>query len=156
MVNLVGKLLLPRSLNEPMFVMSRQSTLSNTICIRDFVDLVVSDPSREDNQNYVEIRADVNIFEENDFFSDDIVVEPIRTRIRAYLSRGNRNQYCPNAFFYAEGRFSATIAPDNALEMNIQALSLMRCVFLRVISLRVISLRVISLRVISLVISVSV
>jgi hypothetical protein len=108
--------------------MSRPPLFSNTIHIRDFVDSVVPDPGRENTSNYVEIHTDVNIFKENDFFSHDIVVEPIRARIHTYLSSQEQNLYCPDAFFYADGRFSAIQLEDGTLELNIQSLSLMRCV----------------------------
>ncbi len=125
---------LPPSLNGSILATSRQSALLNTICIRDFVDSIGPDPSREDKSNYVEISADVNIFEEGDPSPSDIIVEPIRTRIRTYLNRGDQNLYCPNAFFYAEGRFSIAKALDDALEINVQALSLKRYVPLRLVS----------------------
>jgi hypothetical protein len=108
--------------------MSRPPLFSNTIHIRDFVDSVVSDPARENAPNYVEIHTDIDIFEENDSFNHDIVVEPIRARIHAYLSSREQNLYCPNAFFYAHGRFSAIQIEDGTLELNVQSLSLMRCV----------------------------
>ncbi|KAH8747981.1 hypothetical protein F5883DRAFT_697797 [Diaporthe sp. PMI_573] len=119
---------IPRSFNALILVMFRQ-TLSNTIHIRDFVDSIAPNPSREDSPNYVEIHAYVNIFEENNFFSHDIIVEPIHARIRAYLNQEDQDRYCPNAFFYAEGRFFTSVTSDNTLEMNVQALSLMspRC-----------------------------
>ena len=108
--------------------MSRPPLFSNTIHIRDFVDSVVPDPARENAPNYVEIHTEVNVFEESDFFNPNIVVEPIRTRIHAYLSSQEQSLYCPNTFFYADGRFSTTLIGDGILELNIQALSLMRCV----------------------------
>ncbi len=37
-----------------------------------------------------------------------------------------RNLFCPNVFFYADGRFSAALGERDSLELNIQALSLMR------------------------------
>jgi hypothetical protein len=65
---------------------SQQPTLTNTIHLRDFVDDVVDDPTRPGISNYVEIRIYVNIFEENRFYSSDVIVEPIHTRIRAYVT----------------------------------------------------------------------
>jgi hypothetical protein len=50
------------------------------------VDDVVDDPTRPGISNYVEIRIYVNIFEENRFYSSDVIVEPIHTRIRAYVT----------------------------------------------------------------------
>ncbi|KAL5583772.1 hypothetical protein FOVSG1_013486 [Fusarium oxysporum f. sp. vasinfectum] len=106
--------------------MSLQSTFSNTFHLRDFVDTVTDDPSRENASNYVEIHTDANIFEESSFYSPNVNVEPIRTRIHAYLTREERDLYVPNAFFYADGRFSTTLSTDGPLEISVQALSLMR------------------------------
>ncbi|KAH8661070.1 hypothetical protein BGZ61DRAFT_301742, partial [Ilyonectria robusta] len=106
--------------------MSRQSTFSNTIHLRDFVDNITDDPSRENTPNYVEIQTEVNIFEEDGFYSSGVDVEPIRTRIHAYLTREERDLYMPNAFFYADGRFSAALSTDGTLEISVQALSLSR------------------------------
>lgn len=108
--------------------MARQPTFSNTIHIRDFVDTVADDPSRHNAPNYVEIQTDINIFEEDDFYRPTITVEPIRTRIHVYLTRELREQYVPNTFFYADGRFSTAVSADNTLEISVQALSLMRSV----------------------------
>ncbi|KAH7119201.1 hypothetical protein EDB81DRAFT_766815 [Dactylonectria macrodidyma] len=106
--------------------MSRQVTFSNTIHLRDFVDSITDDPSRENAPNYVEIQADVNIFEEDGFYTSSIDIEPIRTRIHAYLTREERDLYTPNTFFYADGRFSATQSVGGTLEISVQALSLSR------------------------------
>ncbi|KAI8649799.1 hypothetical protein NCS55_01442800 [Fusarium keratoplasticum] len=106
--------------------MSLQSTFSNIIYLRDFIDNVTDDPSRENAPNYMEIQTEINIFEEGGFYSSKVNVEPIRTRIRAYLTREEREPYVPNAFFYADGRFCATSAADGTLEINVQTLSLMR------------------------------
>jgi hypothetical protein len=70
----------------------------------------------------------INIFEEDGFCSPNIIVEPIRTRIHAYLTREERGLYVPNTFLYADGRFSTALSTDDTLEINIQALSLMRYV----------------------------
>ncbi|KAL8377053.1 hypothetical protein RB595_007947 [Gaeumannomyces hyphopodioides] len=91
--------------------MSRQSTFSNTIHLRDFVDNITDDPSRENTPNYVEIQAEINVSEEDGFYSSRIDVEPIRTRIHAYLTQEERSLYIPNTFFYADGRFSAPLHP---------------------------------------------
>ncbi|KAH8653044.1 hypothetical protein BGZ61DRAFT_277385, partial [Ilyonectria robusta] len=103
--------------------MSRQSIFSNTIHLRDFVDNVTDDPSRQNTPNYVKIQAEINIFEEDGFYSFAIDVEPIRARIHAYLTRENRSLYVPNTFFYADGCFSATPSADGALEIRVQVLS---------------------------------
>ncbi|KAG7408687.1 hypothetical protein Forpe1208_v012353 [Fusarium oxysporum f. sp. rapae] len=106
--------------------MSLQSTFSSTIHLRDFVDTVTEDPSRENAPNYVEIQTDVNIFEESSFYSPNVNVEPIHTRIHAYLTREERDLYVANTFFYADGRFSTALSADGALEISVQALILMR------------------------------
>ncbi|EJT69639.1 hypothetical protein GGTG_12523 [Gaeumannomyces tritici R3-111a-1] len=61
-----------------------------------------------------------NIFEEDSFYSSAVDVEPIRTRIHAYLTREKRDLYIPNAFFYADGCFSAT---PSAMQINVQIFS---------------------------------
>ncbi|EJT68921.1 hypothetical protein GGTG_13513 [Gaeumannomyces tritici R3-111a-1] len=91
--------------------MSRQPTFSSIIHLRDFVDTVTDDSIR-DAPNHVEIRADINIFDEDDFDSPDVVAEPIRTRIHVYMTRGERDLYLPNIFFYADGRFSTVLSAD--------------------------------------------
>jgi hypothetical protein len=106
--------------------MSRQPIFSSTIHIRDFIDTITDDPSRENSSNYVEILTDANIFEEDNFYSPNIIVEPVRTRIHAYMTRQDRDLYLPNTFFYADGRFSTSLLPDNTLEISVQSLSLMR------------------------------
>ena len=106
--------------------MSRQTTLSNTIHIRDFVDTIRDDHSRENTTGYVEIQTDINIFEEENFNSPNIITQPIRTRIRAYLTQEERGFYLPNTFFYADGRFSTSLSTDGSLEISVQTLSFMR------------------------------
>ncbi|KAF2175490.1 hypothetical protein K469DRAFT_535676, partial [Zopfia rhizophila CBS 207.26] len=106
--------------------MSRQPTFTNIIHLRDFIDVITDDPTRENTPNYVEIQTDINIFEEDYFCSPNIIAEPIRTRIHTYLTREERDLYVSNAFFYAEGRFSTALSTDDTLEINIQTLSLMR------------------------------
>jgi hypothetical protein len=106
--------------------MARQPTFSSIIHIRDFVDTITDDPSRENSSNYIEILTDANVFEEDNFYTPSIVVEPIRTRIHAYMTREERNLYLPNTFFYAAGRFSTALSTDDTLEIRIQTLSLMR------------------------------
>ena len=104
---------------------SRPPTLINTIHLRDFVDSVVGDPTRADT-NYIEIQTDINIFEEDRFYSSNVIAEPIHTRIRAYVTQAERDLYVPNAFFYADGRFTTAVTSDNILEITVHALSLMR------------------------------
>jgi hypothetical protein len=108
--------------------MSRQQTFTTIIHLRDFIDAITDDPTRENAPNYIEIQTDINIFEEDRFCSPNIIAEPIRTRIHAYLTREERDLYAPNTFFYADGRFSTALSTDDTLEINIQALSLMRYV----------------------------
>jgi hypothetical protein len=106
--------------------MSSASTkLMSAIHIRDFVDEVVPDRNRPDDENYVEIHADVNIFPEDDFYDSRITIEPIHCYIHAYLTLSDRELYKTNAFFYVDGRFATTIVEDK-LQITIQALSLQR------------------------------
>ncbi|KAM5359225.1 hypothetical protein ACJZ2D_014652 [Fusarium nematophilum] len=104
--------------------MSRPTTFSNTIHLRDFIDSITADPSRENASNYVEIQTDINIFEEDGFYGSRIDIDAIHTRIRAYLTREERELYTPNTFFYADGRFSAAQSPGGVLQVTVQALSL--------------------------------
>ncbi|VTO81641.1 unnamed protein product [Fusarium graminearum] len=73
----------------------------------------------------MEIQTDANIFEESSFYSPNVIIESIRTRIHTYLTREDRELYVPNAF-YADDRFSAALSADRDLEITIQALILMR------------------------------
>jgi hypothetical protein len=57
-------------------------------------------------------------------------VEPIPTRIRAYVTQAKRDLYVFNTFFYADSRFTTTVISDNILEIIVHAFSLMRCVIL--------------------------
>jgi hypothetical protein len=90
----------------------------------DFVDEVTNDLTRSAT-NHIEIITDINI-EEEQFSSSDIIVKPIRTRIRAYVPQATRELYVPSAFVYADGRFSTIMKSDGELEITIHALSLMR------------------------------
>lgn len=108
--------------------MSRQSTFSNIIHLRDFVDAITADPTRENAPNYVEIQMDLNIFDEDGFYSLNITAESIPTRIHAYLTKEERELYCPDTFIYAIGRFSAAPSAGGTLQIDIQALSLVRYV----------------------------
>ncbi len=103
---------------------SRSPTRINTIHIRDFVTGLINNPA---DPNRIQIKANINIFEENQFHTTDVIVEPIQTRIRAYLTAAEQKLYGPNTFFYAEGRFAA-ITSDDSLEITVQAFSLMRYV----------------------------
>ena len=100
--------------------------LTNAIHIRDFVDTVLPDRTRSETPNYVEIHADVNIFQEDDFYDPGITVEPIHAYIRTYLTQSDLDLFTTNAFFYADGKFSTAITSDNKLEIVMQALSLQR------------------------------
>jgi hypothetical protein len=100
--------------------------LANTIHIRDFVDRVLADRTRPETENFVEIHTDVNIFQEDGFYDPGITVEPIHTCIRTYLTESERDLYVPDAFFYAEGRFSTAVTTENKLEITVQALGLQR------------------------------
>ena len=104
---------------------SREPTLSNTIHLRDFVDAVTNDPTRADTTSFVEIRSHVNVFEDR-FYSPNIVVEPVQTRLRAYIAQADRDLYVPEAFIYVDGHFSTAITAENTLELTVHAMSMMR------------------------------
>lgn len=118
----------PVSVLPSIFAMSRLTTFSNTIHLRDFVDAITDDPTRKNAPNYVEIQTDINIFEEDGFCGSHVGIDPIHTHIHAYLTREERELYTPNTFFYADGRFSAAQSPSGVLQISVQALSLMRFV----------------------------
>ncbi|KAK9438541.1 hypothetical protein VB005_08102 [Metarhizium brunneum] len=106
--------------------MSRQPTFTTIIDLRDFVDAITDDPTRENAPNYVEIQTDLNIFEEDGFHDPNIATDPIRTRIHTYLTQEQRELYLPGAFFYADGRFFTALSMNGTLEISTQTLSLMR------------------------------
>jgi hypothetical protein len=110
-------------------MLSTTTNFSSTIHIRDFVVNIVPDKthSQSENSAYVEIHADVNIFSEDKFSEPTVIMEPIHTRIRAYLPSGERGTYVAEAFFYAHGRFHTIITKENKLEIIVQSLSLKRC-----------------------------
>jgi hypothetical protein len=55
--------------------------------LRDFIDTIADDPTR-DSSHFVEIQTDINIFEEDGFYSPNIVVELVHARIHTYMTRG--------------------------------------------------------------------
>jgi len=61
--------LIPFLALKPLLNMSQQPSFSTLIHIRDFVDTITDDPTRENGSNYVEIQTDINIFEEGGFYS---------------------------------------------------------------------------------------
>lgn len=95
-------------------------TLNNTIHLRDFVDGVVDDPTRA-GIHYIEIQTDVNIFEEDRFYSSSVVAGPIRGRECAYVAQAERDLYVPNSFFYADDRFTTAVTSGNMLQITVQA-----------------------------------
>ncbi|KAH7114188.1 hypothetical protein B0J13DRAFT_460348, partial [Dactylonectria estremocensis] len=107
---------------------SQQATFSNTIHLRDFVDSVTDNPGQENAPNYIEIQTEVNVFNKDGFYNSHIDINPICTRIHAYLTQEERELYTPNTFFYADGRFSAAQSAVGTLEISVQALSLSRYV----------------------------
>ncbi|KAH7190181.1 hypothetical protein DER44DRAFT_833349 [Fusarium oxysporum] len=83
------------------------SVSAGTIHLRDFINTITDDPSRESAPNYVEIQTEVNIFEESSFYSSSVNVEPI-----------HRELYVPNAFFNADGRFAAALHPGDVSDFD--------------------------------------
>jgi len=61
-----------------------QPIFSTIIHLRDFINTIIEDSTR-DAPNYTEIYIDINIFEEDSFYSPNIIAEPICTRIRIYI-----------------------------------------------------------------------
>jgi hypothetical protein len=104
---------------------SRTPTLTNTIYIRDFVDCVTTNSSGFEH-NHIEIQSDINVVQDHRLHSDNIIVESIPTRIRAYVTPSERESYVANSFFYAEGRFGTTTSSDDKLEITVHTFNLMR------------------------------
>ncbi|KAH7120197.1 hypothetical protein B0J13DRAFT_649681 [Dactylonectria estremocensis] len=72
------------------------------------------------------IKTEVNVFNKDGFYNSHIDINPICTRIHAYLTQEERELYTPNTFFYADGRFSAAQSAVGTLKISVQALSLSR------------------------------
>ena len=104
---------------------SNPAKAMSVIHIRDFVDEVVADRNRPEDENYVEIHTDINIFQEDNFYDSRVIVEPIQCCMHAYLTPSDRDSYKTNAFFYADGRFT-TATVEEKLQIIVQVLSLQR------------------------------
>ncbi|KJK78208.1 hypothetical protein H634G_06381 [Metarhizium anisopliae BRIP 53293] len=76
--------------------MSRRRTFTSIIHLRNFVDTIKDDPTRENAPNYVEIQPDLSTFEEDE----------------------QRELYPPGAFFYADGRFFTAMSMNGTLEIS--------------------------------------
>ncbi len=107
------------------FDISRQSIFSSIIYLYDFVNIIIDD-SNQDAPNYIEIQTDINIFNKDGFYSFEVVVELIYIRIYIYLIQEERVLYVLNTFFYIDGHFFIALSINNALEISIQTLSLIR------------------------------
>ena len=99
--------------------------LMSTIHIHNFVNKVIADQNQPDDENYIKIHINVNIFQEDFFYDSRIIVEPIHCSIHAYLTQFHRELCSTNAFFYADGRFATTVIEDK-LQITVQAFSLQR------------------------------
>ena len=75
----------------------------SAIHFRDFVDDVVPDQNQPNDENYVKIHTDINIFQEDNFYDSRIIVEPIHCCIHVYLMQSDCELYDTNAFFYVDG-----------------------------------------------------
>ena len=102
----------------------------SAIHICDFVDNVISDWNWPNDENYIEIHTDVNIFQEDNFYDFRIIVESIHCWIHVYLTQSDCELYDTNVFFYADDQFTTTVIEDK-LQITIQALSLQRYSFFR-------------------------
>ena len=102
----------------------------SAIHIHNFVDKVIPDQNQSDDENYIEICTDVNIFQEDNFYDFRIIVKPIHCCIHIYLTQSDHKLYDTNAFFYVDGWFTTTLIEDK-LQITIQAFSLQRYDFFR-------------------------
>ena len=102
----------------------------SAIHIHDFVDDVISNQNWSDDENYIKIHTDVNIFQEDNFYDFRIIVESIHCWIHVYLMQSDHELYNTNAFFYVNDQFTTTLIKDK-LQITIQALSLQRYGFFR-------------------------
>ena len=99
--------------------MSSQTViLPNTIHIRDFVDKNERDSTKAGTVNYLKIHSDINICQEDNFLSTNIIVNLVWARVRAYIAQEHRDLYIPDAIFYTDGRFS-TATTDSNLELTV-------------------------------------
>ena len=57
----------------------------SAIHIHDFVDKVIADQNQSDDENYIKIHINVNIFQEDFFYDFRIIVESIYCFIHTYL-----------------------------------------------------------------------
>src|SRR5438046_2163810 len=104
---------------------STLTKLMSAIHIHNFVDEVIADQNQPDDENYVKIHTNVNIFQEDFFYDFRIIVEPIHCFIHAYLMQFHHELCSTNAFFYADGQFATTVIKDK-LQITVQAFSLQR------------------------------
>ena len=105
---------------------SRFSNLTNTIHIRDFVDSISPDPTKPGSPSYVEISSHINLFGEDDFSCSDVIVSPLRARLRAYVPAADHDMFTQDAFYYADGRFSTVVSPEGSLEILVHIFCLTR------------------------------
>src|SRR5947207_7647770 len=84
----------------------------SAIHIHDFVDEVVADQNQSDNENYIEIHTDVNIFQEDFFYDFRIIIESIHCFIHTYITQFHHELYSTNVFFYVNDQFATTVIED--------------------------------------------
>jgi hypothetical protein len=75
--------------------------LTSAIHIHDFVDKVISNQNWSDDEFYIKIHTDVNIFTEDYFHNFKIIVKSIHCYIHIYLMQSDHELYNTNVFFYA-------------------------------------------------------
>jgi len=97
----------------------------STIHIHNFVNKVIADQNQPDDENYIKIHINVNIFQEDFFYDFRIIVESIHCFIHAYLMQFHCELCSTNVFFYADDQFATTVIEDK-LQITVQAFSLQR------------------------------
>ncbi len=97
----------------------------SAIHIHNFVDEVVADQNQSDDENYIKIHINVNIFQEDFFYDSRIIVESIHCFIHVYFMQFHHELYSTNVFFYADDQFATTVIEDK-LQITVQAFSLQR------------------------------
>ena len=72
----------------------------SAIHIYNFINEVVADQNQSDNENYIKIHTDMNIFQENFFYNFRIIIELIHYFIHTYFIQSYHDLYSTNIFFY--------------------------------------------------------
>ena len=106
---------------------SQQFTAANTISIRNLIDEVEPDPTRNNTPGYTQFLSNLTIVVEEYFFSPSITIQSIPAYIRTYIPKNDNDLYTSSTFIFADGRFYPSIT-DNILTLIVHTLTLTRFV----------------------------